>query len=392
MRISLFLFLFSFLSLDATSQTLHAIFVSDVEDPKLGGISLKDEERILQILKTAEWGTGLKLETYYHNRASFTASAIRDRLKSLPVQPRDVVFFYYTGLGFYPEGKSQFPAFKLKENVLQRLTGSEPLLSLDEVGDILQQKGARLNVVMADCRDSTLEFSIYPGPLLDEDVKEVSLKKLFLGFCGLIKIASAKKGQKVWGDTGNGSLYTFIFNEFAFRDCLQFGFIGVRTATWPQLLKRAEAHPKTFDFNDFSINRASIDQTPVFEFIAGTPSQLRNTTTYPSYQNSMTPGHIAVDLKNYKDKGGNYEEVSGIISKAFYPNAEIELKRKNKYPASDPRAKQTVERMSVANYLAHFKTVANRIEEVKVDAASVKRNPNYEYITSLTIIETYDEL
>ncbi|MFB9294853.1 caspase family protein [Persicitalea jodogahamensis] len=366
--------------------------VSDVEDAQLGGVSLRDEEKILQILKTAEWGTGLKLETYYHNRASFTASAIRDRLKSLPVQPRDVVFFYYTGLGHYPNANSQFPAFKLKENAMQQLLGRKPALSLDEVGDMLQQKGARLNIVMADCRDTTLEFSIYPGPLLDEDVKEVSLKKLFLGFCGLIKIASAKKGQKVWGDTGNGSLYTFIFNEFAFRDCLQFGFIGVRAATWPQLLKRAEAHPKTFDFNDISINPASIDQTPVFEFGTCTAKQRSNTTTYPSYQNSMTTGAIEGKLSFYKRKGGNYEEVSGIISKAFYPNAEIELKRKNKYPASDPRAKQVAEKMSVANYLAHFKIVANRIEDVKVDATSVERNPNYEYITSLTIIETYKEL
>ncbi|WP_373511248.1 hypothetical protein [Persicitalea sp.] len=384
-----------FLSSSVNSQTLHAILVSDVEDPKLGGVSLSDEKQILQILKTAESGTGLKLKEYPHNRANFTAKAVRETLNQMRIGAQDVVFFYYTGLGYYPDANSQFPAFKLKESALQPLLSffsSEPPLSLDEVGDILQERGARLNVVMADCRDTTLEFITYPGALLDEEVKKVSLKKLFLGFCGLIKIASAKKGQKVWGDTGKGSLYTFIFNEFAFQECLQFGFIGVRAATWPKLLKRAGSHPDTLNFEYFSINRASIDQTPVFEFIAGTPNQLRNTTTYPSYQNSMTTGDIQGELLTYKREGGNYEEVSDKISKAFYPNAKIELKRENKYPSSDPRAKQAADVMSIADYLTHFKTVADRIEKVKVDAASVKRNPNWEYITSLTIIETYDEL
>ncbi|WP_373513510.1 hypothetical protein, partial [Persicitalea sp.] len=96
---ALFLLLFS---LDTHSQTLHAIMVSDVEDPKLGGISLEDEENIMYILKTAESGTGLKLKEYPHNRASFTAKAVRETLNQMRIGAQDVVFFYYTGLGYYP--------------------------------------------------------------------------------------------------------------------------------------------------------------------------------------------------------------------------------------------------------------------------------------------------
>ena len=98
-----------FLSFSVKSQTLHAIMVSDVEDPKLGGISLVDEKQILQILETAESGTGLKLQTYYLNRGSFTAKAVRETLKQMRVDSRDVVFFYYTGLGYYPGQNDKFP-------------------------------------------------------------------------------------------------------------------------------------------------------------------------------------------------------------------------------------------------------------------------------------------
>jgi len=265
-----------FLSFSVKSQTLHAIMVSDVEDPKLGGVSLRDEETILQILKSAESGTGLELKTYYHNRASFTAKAVRETLSQMRVGAKDVVFFYYTGLGFYPDANSQFPTFKLKESFMQRLPVGKPPPSLDEVGDILQQRGVRLNVVMADCRNTTASFSDYPGPIPDEDVRNVFWKKLFLGSCGLVKIASAKEGQKVWGDgRPSGSMYIFLFNK-AFEELLESGFDGIRQATWPQFLKKTETHPKTLDMDFFSFDPNDYKQTPLFEIKACTASQRRN--------------------------------------------------------------------------------------------------------------------
>ncbi len=380
------IFALVFLSFSVKSQTLHAIFVSDVEDPKLGGISLKDEEKILQILKTAESGTGLKLKEYYHNGASFTASAIRDRLKNLPIQPKDVVFFYYTGLGFYPDGNSQFPAFKLKENTLQRLTGSKPPLSLDEVGDILQQKGARLNVVMADCRDTIEDLGIkLPKLILDEDIRQVFLKKMFLGSCGLVKIASAKKGQPVLATEFGGSVYTANFSS-TFKILLNNNFDGVRKAIWPRFLESTKT--LYFSRKDY----APLDETSVIEINACTASQHRLTTPYASYEHAITAGKIEEMLKNYKDNGGDYEKLDDRIKKAFHPNAKIELITKNKYPASDSRAIWLTEQMSIDEYLAHFKKHADQVKYIDTDLSSVKRNPNYEYITSLTFIETYDEL
>ena len=369
----------------AFSQTLHAILVSDVEDRKLGGFSLGDEGRIMQVLKTAEWGTGLKLKTYYLNRTSFTAKAVRETLSQMRVGSRDVVFFYYSGLGYYPGQNDKFPTFKLKKNALQIFSNNNLALSLNEVGNILQNKGARLNVVMADCRDTDPgSLGIVAGPYIDEDVRQVFLKKLFLGSSGLVKIASAKEGQQVFA-----LIYTRIFGS-TFDNLLDSGFNGVRAATWPQFLKITESHPKSFGI-DIS-NPASYKQTPVFDINEGTRSQRRNTTPYASYQHAMTAGHVSGALAVYGHEGGNYEELSDKISKAFRQNAKIELIRRNKYPASDARAKREVKEMSIEDYLAYFGKAAPLIKQLDTDLSSVKRTPNYEYITSLTIIETYDEL
>jgi hypothetical protein len=379
---------------DATSQTLHAIMVSDVEDPKLGGVSLSDEAAILHILETAEWGTGLKLKTYYHNRSSFTASAIRETLENLRVRSRDVVFFYYTGLGYYPDATSQFPAFKLKESALRPLLvffSRKPPLSLNEVGDILQQKGARLNVVMADCRDRGEDLMTYGGTTtVDEDIGHVFLKKLFLGSCGLVKVASAGQGKPVWanqGKWGNGSVYTGRFTS-TIEDLLRAQFLGVRQATWPQVLKSSES----IYIDPRKEGIPSSRQKAIYEIKSCTASQHRHTTRYASYRYSITAGGIEQKLNTLKASGGSDEKLTDEIRRAFRRNAKIELICKNKYPASDARAKRVTERMNIDQYFVHFKKNTDQIKYVGTLLNSVKRTPNKEYLTGLTFIETYDEL
>ena len=384
-----------FLSFSVKSQTLHAIMVSDVEDPKLGGISLVDEKQILQILETAESGTGLKLQTYYLNRGSFTAKAVRETLKQMRVDSRDIVFFYYTGLGYYPGQNDKFPTFKLKENALRPLLfflNNNPL-SLDEVGDILQDKGARLNVVMADCRDTAEDLmTIDAGITFDEDMREVTLKKLFLGSCGLVKVASAERGKRVWanqGQFGIGSVYTENFNS-TFKSMLQAQFNGVRQATWPQILKNTESNG-IYLRNDNSF-RLVDTQKAIYEISACSASQRRRTTRYATYKYSLTVGDIQSRLDRYRKSGGDYEKLSDEISRAFSRNAKINLIRKNKYPESHSQAKKIEEEMSVADFLAQFKSASTEIQAVFPDFGSLKRTPNKEFLTDLTITEVFEEL
>ncbi|MFB9294854.1 hypothetical protein [Persicitalea jodogahamensis] len=388
-------FLFLVAVLDAKSQTLHAIMVSDVEDPKLGGISLRDEEAILQILKTAERGTGMKLETYYLNRSSFTAKAVRETLSQMRVDSRDVVFFYYTGLGYYPGSNDKFPTLKLKESALRPLLFflNDNSLSLDEVGDILQNKGARLNVVMADCRDTVEDLMITEGGIIfDEDMRDVFLKKLFLGSCGLVKVPSATKGKQVWANQsqfGIGSVYTSNFNS-TFNDLLEAQFNGVRQATWPQVMRSAESNG-IYPRNDDRSRRVDTQQA-VYEIKACSASQQRRTTRYAAYKYSLTVGNIQSKLDRYRKSGGDFEKLSDEISRAFRRNAKINLVRKNKYPDSYPQAKKTEAKMSVADFLAQFKSTSAQIQAVYPEFGSFQRTPNKEYLTELTIIEVFDEL
>jgi len=364
-----------FLPFSVKSQTLHAILVSDVEDSRLGGTSLAGEGRIMQVLKAAEWGTELKLKTYYHNRATFTANAVRETLKDMQIGDKDVVFFYYTGLGYYAGKNKMFPTFQLKENGMQPLLSlvkKNVPLSVDEVGKVLQSKGARLNVVFADCPDTETDPLLGSGLYTDEDVRKVFLKKLFLGSCGLVKIANAR------GVNGFTNRFTL-----GFKQLLRQKFDAARIATWPQLLSGPLGGSHL-----------------VSEIKSCSASQRRVTTSYPSYRYSETAGAIGkklvllYDISSLKEKNNNdVDKLTKEISQAFRPDASIKLIRRNRYPASDPRSRSETEEMRIDAYLTHLKESTDQIiTDIKVDMASVTRTPNYEYLTNLTITEEYFEL
>lgn len=383
-----FTLLFLATVVSVSAQTLHAVLISDVEDQQFGMTSQIDEEKILKLLQTASAYTGLKLKPTYLNRSQFTALAVRKALAALPVQPKDIVFFYYTGLGTY-EGDSKFPSFQLKENLLQQVRSRiapSPLLSLDEVGTLLQKKGSRLNIVMAECRNSadSLERLLRAsGP--DEDLRRVYLKKLFLGSCGLVKVASAAKDQKVWARPGEGSVYTDALVSL-FNSELGGGFPAIRRATWPQFLAMSEsvyvAHEKS---------GLAEQQEPVYQLVRSTVAQQRLTTRYPTYGKSRSVGEVQRAIRDYLRDRGNFAEMKNELSKAFLKNATIRVISRNKYPASDARSQTKEYQTTIGAYLEHIRGKVGEIREIEADFTSIKRTPNYEYIAALTFIETWEE-
>ena len=79
-------------ALQAASQTIQLVLVSNYEDPKLGLQSIQSENEILKIFKTVEFGISYKTQITYLNRDRFTADPVRKALHALKLQPKDIVF------------------------------------------------------------------------------------------------------------------------------------------------------------------------------------------------------------------------------------------------------------------------------------------------------------
>lgn len=206
MKTKLLLFLFAFSILKVFSQTTHLILVSDYGDKDFGVISLADEELMTNLFKKND-RIGYKLEPIYVNKtqpAGFNSTALKSAITALKVNPNDIVVFYYSGLGAY-QPKSNFPFLKFDSK--------DSLLSLDLITTLIQKKGAKFSLVMADCRN-TMTFEL-PKPIernttITADISKQILSKLYLeNPCKVIKIASTKKNEPVLSYQNN-SVFTFM--------------------------------------------------------------------------------------------------------------------------------------------------------------------------------------
>jgi hypothetical protein len=252
-----------------SAQTFHALLVLDqtAKEDNLGRISQADEKQINDVIQTLVYGIKYKIQKEYVQGGAVNADDLRDRIKSLQVGPQDILFFYYSGGGYYPDKKSKFPTLKLNENSLLSVLPSgiknflEEPLSLDEVGRLIQQKGARLNIVMADCRNTTVKVPVIPPPRgtsLDAGSSRSIMEKLMKKECGIIKIASARNDEPVWAAAPvSGSLFTMNFKHSF--DKLFTPDTKIKGVNWNNLLRSTRE-----ELNDV-LGQVNKKQFPVWE-------------------------------------------------------------------------------------------------------------------------------
>lgn len=192
------------------AQTVHLIIVADYEDPKFGVTSIADEERIFKMFTTVKNHLKYELSTTYLSKSTFTSKDVLKTISKLRSRRRDIIVFYYSGKGFYPSSSnSAFPHFQLND------AGTSPL-SLDEVAKLIDRKREALGLVIADCRDTLpTESGIAASITFSEDwIGELITQKLFLGACGIMKVASGRENKPVFTtQSGASSAFTAGFTS-----------------------------------------------------------------------------------------------------------------------------------------------------------------------------------
>lgn len=227
--------------INAPAQTLHLIMVSDVENKQFGRTSLGDEYTLLNVAETTRSYLSYQLNTIYLNRRNFTAVAVRRVLDTLRTQPNDLIFWYYSGPGGYPAAsQSQYPSFWLKDRKTMPL-------SLDEVALLLEQKKVRLALAMADTRSKFPKRIDQVLPMIiSEDLRKLIIEKLFLSFCGVVKVASTRRGEAAYTTIARGnSAFMSAFSR-AFQRTLKITTLQtLPSVSLIQLLKDTQLNVQT---------------------------------------------------------------------------------------------------------------------------------------------------
>lgn len=378
-------FLFTYLLIGSVkSQTVHLILVSDVEDARYGIMSKTDEASVLLLMERVKNVLDYDLKTTYLNQKNFSAVAVRNTLGTLSTRSDDIVFFYYTGSGFYTKRqRSKFPYLKLK-GFLRRP------VSLDEVGRLLQGKTSRLNIVLADCRETDQEFEVISASLIaNEDLSALPIRKLFLEPCGVVKVSSAGKGQRAVVDTRTQmSLFTgqLMGSVGAF---MRSGFRELDILNWNRLLSDAQSRVD----GKLSIRQGQVRpltaQNAIWEIKECTSAAQRNKYKMPSYQGSedaLGIGYLLEDLLT-ESNPTKQAELTNRIKGAFVDNAMVEITQSNGFPQSDSRYKSKQVRMSLDKYLEYVIANRTRIKDIGANAYRIKRTEDYTKIITMPLFE-----
>lgn len=373
-----FLIIILLFSTIGNAQTLHLIMVSDYADPKFGVISLADEESMLKIFKTVEWGLGYKIKVSYlnSNNNMFDKASVIKSLDSLNTKtvPNDIIVFFYSGLGFYPpKSKSTFPTFKLNDY-------KESPISLDDIAQIVTSKNVRLGIVLADCRDSfPIEPQVEALPVSPvEDLRKLIIRKLFLEKTGILKIASSSKGNPTWKKPFlENSVYIYSFNKI-FGKYLQSNAERIPLISFDNILKDTQKIMEVYLDGFIPKDKPQFSH---WEFIPSSPKLNSIITPYPPSTFIIpTPKELNEQLTILVNSTDSLEikNSASKLSNLFTKKAIIEIK------ANDTPTKQ----MTIEEYIAQTAKYDKKMRRsIIFDVFDFKRTENFKQFSFLRLKE-----
>ncbi len=420
MKASRILLLILMLPLGAFAQTLHVIFVADLQDKQFGKVSLGDQDQMFRVFETIKWGLGYKLQTTYlsPNSKNFTAEAIKKTIQTLKTQPNDIIFVHYSGLGYYPSANnesstasrgwlssffsrsaasvpkktkpfraSDFPSFQLTEY-------EKNPLSLDDVGNLIAAKGVRFGLVMADCRNS------FPLPLINdvastiimEDIRKLVLRKLFLESCGVLKVASAHQGESVYTNVfRTSSAFTTAFSSAFYEMLLMTTFKTLKGVSLDKLLNNTQKMMEIGPVHQGGLGgHVTPEKMPhaLWKMNDCNTSLKKIITPLPSYDQVPTIRDLEKELKQLAETENAADRAKQIekLSTYFDKNASVKVTR---YAQTDTLSRQAT--IPIMAYLQGLGKPNPKLMEFRLHPIHIKRTEDFLLITELFTDETWKE-
>lgn len=192
--------------------TFHAILVGDTRDESLRPVIKKDlrrmEKHVDEVFESLDVDN---LEQVTYTGSDTNATLLQD-LEKLNIQHDDIVFFYFSGHGFYVTHAQDhcWPFLYLSRD--------DAGISEYHVMNALAKHNPRLLICLVDCCNNVLEDDELPQVLIkqksskrEKKVASCVINKLFLENRGVILISSAAPGYYAEGTDEEGSDFTAAY-------------------------------------------------------------------------------------------------------------------------------------------------------------------------------------
>jgi len=197
------------------SSTLHLVLIANTYDPTIGSGCASDETNLKNEFRQVADALGISFRQYIVDCSTFSKENVVSTLNSLYPGSNDVILFIYRGHGFrWKDQTNDWPRMDLRPSSYADITENSSM-NLSEVYSLLKGKGARLNLILADCCNSEVNMSPvtnsnYLTFQFDNNSDVSKLRKLFMNSNGILLSSAAQKGEVSW-TTSQGGLYSMSF-------------------------------------------------------------------------------------------------------------------------------------------------------------------------------------
>ena len=197
--------------------TLHLMVVANTEVSDIGPACDIDQRRIRNEFGGIAKALGMNYDEILISGDDFEMDNVVEAIDGLEPESNDVVVFVYTGHGFrFQDQEDVFPCLDLTSNAYDDSDAN--YLQLIDIYNAIVEKDARLNLVLSDCCNSTIDVDqcmVRSNSLFSRSNTNYNLQKLctlFLQTEGNIIATAASPGEVSWcGD--NGGLFLLSFFE-----------------------------------------------------------------------------------------------------------------------------------------------------------------------------------
>ena len=198
------------------APTLHLMVVANTNVSDIGPACDIDQRRIRSEFSGIAKALGMKLDETLISGQNYSMGHVGQALNNLNPDNNDVVVFVYTGHGFrFKDQQDYYPCLDLSASAYD--DAEKNFMALSDIFQTISQKSARLNIVLSDCCNSTVNMNqpvVRSNSLFSRSNTNFNLEKLrtlFLKTKGDIIATAASPGEFSWcGENGGFFLLSFF--------------------------------------------------------------------------------------------------------------------------------------------------------------------------------------
>jgi hypothetical protein len=196
---------------------MHLILVINSDIPDIGK-SCETDERIMDIeFREIAKAIGIPFQKYVVKGQKFTRDNVENVLNTIRVGKNDIVVFFYSGHGFrWANQTDRYPQFDMRYSEYTQLS-ERTSLPFSRLIDVVKGKGARLNILLADCCNSQIGRNQFTNTTFMagrsfQGAEIEKLRQLFLQTSGSFEMSASSPNEYAWCNI-NGGFFTLSFMQ-----------------------------------------------------------------------------------------------------------------------------------------------------------------------------------